>query len=94
MTGRNRNLEPQFGDPVPYKALVIYGAERVYTADGKEDVASARAYLGSNDAIAAESKITMPDGSEPRIISVERYSDTKGPAHTVLVLGKQILSRS
>lgn len=87
-TGSNAYNEPTFGPDVSYRARITYGTDRVYTTDGKEDVASAKVILGTSIDIPSDARVTLPTGAQPRIISVPRVSNGKGALYTMLYLGK------
>ena len=80
---------PTFGTGSSYAALVVDKSKMVVGTDGREVVATQVAYVLSSSATVNESdQITMPDGSTPRIVKVDTYSDDQGQHNVVVWCGK------
>jgi len=77
--------EPTYGTSASYSALVTYQTKLVVTPGGKEVASQTTVYIPSSSASAAESdRITLPDGTQPRILKVDRWADGDGQ-HSVTV---------
>jgi hypothetical protein len=63
------------------------GAHKVTDVDGQEIVASGKVYIASSPTVTPSSKITLPDGSVPRVLVVDRFSDERGSHHTCIHYG-------
>lgn len=64
------------------------GAHKVTDQNGEEVVASGRVYVAGAPAATPESRLTLPDGSTPRILVVHRSTDERGAHHTVIHYGE------
>ena len=80
---------PTHGSGTTYSALVVDQTKRVIGTDGQERIATQVAYVLSSSAEVNEAdKITMPDGSTPKIVKVDTYSDDQGQHNVVVWCGK------
>jgi hypothetical protein len=70
--------EATYGDPAPYRARVEQTTRRVLTRDGQERVSGTVTYLVADRPIDPRSKLTLPDGTTPVILSVESAVDEDG----------------
>ncbi|MFW6079000.1 MAG: hypothetical protein ACODAE_05225 [Gemmatimonadota bacterium] len=71
-----------------YSALVDETPRRIRTAAGEEVVSAATVYLLSTSAdIGVQDKLTLPDGSTPKILRTAEHADEDGTHHTVVHLG-------
>lgn len=81
---QNAAGESTFGTAVEYAALVEYNtlkADVIGTIDGRGGTAivfHAIVYLDGRPSISLRDKVTLPDGSTPRVINVRSYSDQSG----------------
>lgn len=82
-TGRDQYGDQSYGSPITYAALVIFRQQSVVNGAGEQQGARGSASLafnsdGTSVAVNEDSKITLPDGTTPVIIAVER--DPGSPA--------------
>jgi len=84
-TGQNLYGEPDYGDAVEYPALIRYRTRKVLDREGREVVSSAQVYLNGDVGIDVRDRITLPDGTSPVIISIEKYPDETGNIHHKVV---------
>jgi len=64
------------------------GDHKVIDSAGAEAVASGKVYVPGNPTVTLYSKVTLPDGSQPPIIAIDRVGDQVGSNHLVLHYGK------
>lgn len=64
------------------------GEHKVIDSAGAETVASGKVYVPGNPTVTLYSKITLPDGTQPPVISIDRIGDEIGANHTVIHYGK------
>lgn len=76
--------EPSFGTATQIQARIERTNRKVYGADGTERVATTRVYLPPSPPVSERDRLTLPDGRQPRILSVERGSDERGEHHQVV----------
>lgn len=74
-----------FGTAVSFKARVIEKNQRVLAPDGTERVARGTVWVQGIPTVTVEDQITLPDGTTPTILSIERFPDEDG-AHHVKVM--------
>jgi hypothetical protein len=75
------------GSATTYNARVYYKPKRVRDFNGQEVVAQGMVWLASNVAVGPTDKLTMPDGSTPPILAVERPGDDAEIHHTKVYFG-------
>lgn len=63
------------------------GAHKVTDQNGQEIVATGKVYVPGIPAVTPESKITLPDGTTPRVLVVDRFGDERGSHHTCIHYG-------
>ena len=72
-----------------YRARIIMSERILRDKDGREIVEAGRAILyGVAASVTTLYKITLPDGSTPKIVSVSSIQDETGPHHTVVGFGQ------
>ena len=76
--------KPTYGVPVDYSARISERNVKVRNAQGEDVVADGDILLESSVVVPPESQVTLPDGSNPVIISVNRAYDDNGLHHTRL----------
>lgn len=79
-----------YGRPSYSAATVVLGRvepthRRVYNPDETYTVATSRVFLPETPVVSPRDRITLPDGSQPRILAVERQGDERGPHHQVVI---------
>lgn len=80
--------DPTYGTAVSYSARVSYRQVRVRSRDGTESVARGAVWLRSSVAVDERDRLTLPDGSAPPILAVDRPGDADGsPHHTKVFFG-------
>ena len=80
--GRDQYGVGSYGSPNGFEARVTYRNRSVTTASGEEVVARGEAWLATVEHITPQDKITLSDGTNPLILSVDRISDETGPLYT------------
>ncbi len=63
------------------------GAHKVTDQAGQEIAATGKVYVAGAPTVTPESKITLPDGSVPRVLVVDRFADERGSHHTCIHYG-------
>ena len=72
-----------------FRARLVYDEKIIRDNEGREIVQAGRAILyGVPTSLAANWQITLPDGSSPRITSVDTLQDEDGNHHSVVGFGK------
>ncbi|MBW2561268.1 MAG: hypothetical protein JRE40_10505 [Deltaproteobacteria bacterium] len=84
-TGVNVNGEPQYGAAVQYSAFVQRRTRLVRDRAGQEVVSTAQVYLDGSVDVGIQDRITLPDGSQPVILSIEVLPDETGSTHHKVV---------
>ena len=86
--GRSEYGVPTYGSSVEYSARVVYKQKFIRKADGSEVLSQGQVWLQSNVVATVEDEITLPDGSTPPILAIERFSDeTTDFHHTKIYFG-------
>jgi hypothetical protein len=89
VTGRDGYGKASFGIAASYRARVVYKMIRtsnIFT--GQDAVADGEVWLaGTVTPSDMDERITLPDGSTPKILNWEQFSDGDGPHHTVIHFG-------
>ena len=79
--------EPSFAATTSsYRCRVLQKPGYLRMADSEEVAYKAVAWVRSTGAtsITASDRVTLPDGTRPPVLSVERYSDEDGPNHCMV----------
>ncbi|MBC7340893.1 MAG: hypothetical protein H5U02_00305 [Clostridia bacterium] len=84
-SGTNAYSEPVYGAPVTYSAFVQRKTKLVRDRTGREVVSTAQVYLDGSVNVGVQDRITLPDGSQPVVLSVEVLPDETGSAHHKVV---------
>ena len=84
-TGLDKYGQRSFGAGTPVLARVQEKTERVTSASGEEVLARGRAYLGELTGVTTAYMITLPDGTTPEILAVNKVNDEDGPHHEVVI---------
>ena len=75
-----------FGAGTEYNAYVQYGVERDFDDEGMElQVAGGRIFVDGAPRVTVDDEIELPDGSKPRIVNVEYWTDEQGDHHEVIL---------
>jgi hypothetical protein len=70
-----------------HRCRVVEKQTLVHTFDGDEQVARTVAWVRSTSTFGPWDKITLPDGTHPRLLAVEEYPDEQGHHHSRLYFG-------
>lgn len=88
LSGHDVYSAPSYGTGVSYQALVVYASKLVAGADDREVTATTQVYIPSSSAsVAEQDRLTLPDGTQPRIIRVDKYADEDGQHNMVIWCG-------
>lgn len=63
------------------------GDHKVLDSTGQEKVANGRVYVPGAPTLTLNDKMTLPDGSSPPILAINRFGDENGSHHTVIHYG-------
>jgi hypothetical protein len=75
-----------YGTAVSYKARVSYTNKRVRSrVTGDDVISTAQAWINGNPTLNVDDRITLPDGSQPIIVSWDQPFDETGSAHHVKI---------
>lgn len=69
------------------RCRVQAGQRVIRGADGIDKVEDGRIYFYGQPAVSYEDKVTLPDGSQVTILSIEEVNDEAGGHHTVVGYG-------
>lgn len=88
MSSRDSYGAITYGSGTEYQSRVVYKRELVRDSNGNQVVSKGvvwfMAYVNINP---DQDKITLPDGTSPPILAVERFPDNVGDNHTKLYFG-------
>ena len=77
--------EPSYGASVSYPARIVHAMKLVRNDEGREVVSNARAFVNTGTtAISPKARVTLPDGTQPKILTVERFPDEAGEIATTI----------
>jgi hypothetical protein len=82
--GRDKYAQPSFGAPRDVAARVEYTPRLVRTIEGREVVGSTVVYTADQD-ITADDRLTLPDGKQPVILSIEKARALDGTMAVMVV---------
>ena len=87
-TSRDSHGKPTFGSGTDWKARVAFKAEWLRDPEGRAVLAKGAVWFLGAPAVTVEDQITLPDGTTPPILFVERPPDQTGAVHhTKVVFG-------
>jgi len=89
LISRDSYSKPTYGTGVAYSARISERHVKVRDPNGEEVVADGKILIDGNPTIPADSKIILPDLSEPVIMAVNRAYDENGPHHTRIFFAKR-----
>ena len=69
---------PSYGAPASFKCYVDFKPKMIRKIEGEEVISSAQVYVGGVSGATVKSRITLPGGSQPVILMVNKLSDEKG----------------
>lgn len=87
-TGADRFNHPTYGADTTRKALVVEKVQMVRSHNGEEVVSNTEVYLDGpgGASLAPESRITLPSGKTPPILSISTYPDEHGDYVSIVYL--------
>ena len=89
LDGVDDYAEPTYStDVASYPARVVYKPTRTHSFQGEEVIASVSVTVASTTPITATDLVTLPDGSQPPLISVSQYPSPDGLHHQTLLMGR------
>jgi len=80
--GRDAYGAPSYGSPATYATRIVYKNRLIRDSEGSLISSSFHLWTDWIDDITEEWLITLPDGSVPPILSIERFKDEIGESHT------------
>jgi len=88
VTGRDDYGAPTYGTAVDYTARVRRKHQRVVSrVTGQDTISDCQVWVaGIPSSISTDAKITLPDGSSPKIVSWDVVPDENGDHHTKFYL--------
>lgn len=89
LVSRDGYGEPTYSNsPVSLKGVVVYETKHIRADDNKELLSRAHAFIfGVHADIKADSLVTLPDGSQPKVLYVQRVQDESGDHHDIIYFG-------
>lgn len=89
-TGVDNYGKPTFSaSPSSYRCRIIWQERIRRDAQGREIIEAGRAILTQSAAsVTPTARLTLPDGSTPKIVSVATIQDEDGNHHSVLSFGQ------
>jgi len=86
LSSRDTYGKPTYGTGVVYQARVVRKRKAYRRKDGTEAASSSVVYLGGVSGATEQSRITLPDVTQPVIGAVNLYPDELGAHHEVIYL--------
>lgn len=92
VASRNAYGAPTYSTATSHRARIREKMERVFDVDGRENWAKSKVWLAPDDdgnlpELKTGSRVTLPDGTQPPILAVERVHDEDGVHHVVFWFG-------
>lgn len=89
-TGLDNYGKPTFSaSPTAYRCRIMWQERIRRDAQGREIIETGRAVLTQAAAsVVPTHRLTLPDGSTPKIVSVETIQDEDGDHHSVIAFGQ------
>lgn len=87
VSSRNSYGKITYGTAVSYTARVVYRNKQVRSPSGELVMAAGTVWFAGTVSMSPDDKITLPDGSTPQIISVEKYADDVEDRFTKIYFG-------
>ena len=78
LTGADGYSKPTFGPGTQLRARVEYRTRLVRTVDNVEAVSTATTILFDAQPVDPMSRLTLPDGTQPKILAVNNFKDDIG----------------
>jgi hypothetical protein len=77
---------PTYGSAVATRARVEPSSRMVRGADGDLHQAHAKVFLPAGTAVLTDSKVTLPDGTAPEILTISRVKGMAAEHHVEVIL--------
>jgi len=85
-SGHNNYGEPTYGSGSTYRARIHEKAGFVRTADGEVIEVTTEVWVNSTKAFTVDDRVTLPNGTTPQVVAVNRPFDESGAQHHVKFL--------
>ena len=86
LVGTDVYAKPSYGNAVTVEhARVVYEAVKTTDEGGQDIVARGKIYLGGVFGVTPKHRATLPDGTHPPIVRVNKYPDETGAHHEVVL---------
>lgn len=79
LSGRDDYGGPSYSAETTYSARWVQKTKLVKARDGSEVLSSHHLWMNYVESLTPESRFTLPDGSTPDILSIEKFRDESGP---------------
>lgn len=76
--------KPSVGTTVSFKCHISQNQKQTFTPEGVVVLQGGSLQMDAVYAVDQKAKLTLPDGSTPKILSVKTFYDENGPHHTTL----------
>lgn len=76
--------QPTYSTGVAYTCRVERKPKMIWAPDGTQQVSNVTIYFGEETGIGLRDRITLPDGTQPIIMSIARHDDELGGSHEVV----------
>ena len=76
---------PQYGTPTPFDAMWLAERQRVRNADGEVVDVGGRLFVPRKYPMTELDRITLPDGTQPTIVTIDSSAVTSGATHYEVV---------
>lgn len=80
-SSNNEYGEPSFGTAVSYSCRTVHKTNLIRTIENKEITSIAQTWIYGSPGISPKDRITLPDGTTPKILRVDRFPDENGNHH-------------
>jgi hypothetical protein len=85
--GRDLYGAAVFGPVASFRARIIYRSRVSRSTVAEVNVPKGVVWLAGTPALTLDDRVTLPDGTQPTILSVEVPTDPAGPHHTKITFG-------
>jgi len=80
----NSHAEASYNAATPYSGRTVNKSTKVVTNEGLEVVSTAKTYIYGSPTITPKDRLTLPDGTKPKILTVSSFPDENGDHHQVV----------
>lgn len=78
LSGRDDYGAPSYGAPTTFAARLTREHKMVRDLQGDEVLSTGQLWLKGAPAVGPEDRITLSDGTQPELLSIERFQDEAG----------------